>query len=138
VTVVGDRVRVQRDETRYRSKGTWPQFRGRVGTVVEINWDKRRPHLTEHGGMFGAIRPRPNGHIAAADGRDFTTWFHPWELCVISSGSGTAPVRHADGLAAAQCTVSDGAHLRPAGENQRSTATSGLALATAMRKRDSL
>jgi ribosomal protein L21E len=34
---VGDRVKIQRDETRYPSKGTWPQFRGKTGTVVEIN-----------------------------------------------------------------------------------------------------
>ena len=34
---VGDRVRIQRDETRYPSKGTWPHFRDKTGTVVEFN-----------------------------------------------------------------------------------------------------
>jgi ribosomal protein L21E len=34
---IGDRVRIERDETRYPSKGTWPRFRGKTGTVVEIN-----------------------------------------------------------------------------------------------------
>lgn len=29
---IGDRVRIERNETRYPSKGTWPQFRGRTGT----------------------------------------------------------------------------------------------------------
>ncbi len=57
---VGDRVRIERDETRYPSKGTWPRFRGRVGTVVEINADRQRPHLTEYGVAFGKVWPRPD------------------------------------------------------------------------------
>jgi len=44
---VADRVRIERDETGHPCKGTWPQFRGRTGTVVEINHDRKRPHLTE-------------------------------------------------------------------------------------------
>lgn len=46
---VGDRVRIERDETRHPSRGTWPWFRGKTGTVVEINRDRKRPHLTEYG-----------------------------------------------------------------------------------------
>jgi len=34
---VGDRVRIERDETRYPPRGTWPRFRGRRGTVVATN-----------------------------------------------------------------------------------------------------
>ena len=70
---VGDRVRIERDETRYPSKGTWPQFRGRIGTVVEIN-------LGEYGVVFGKVRkPRSNGSIAMAE----AVWFQPYELRVI-------------------------------------------------------
>jgi hypothetical protein len=36
VIKVGDKVRIERDETRHPSRGTWPQFRGKTGTVVEI------------------------------------------------------------------------------------------------------
>ena len=34
---VGDQVRVERDETKHPSKGSWPRYRGRVGAVVELN-----------------------------------------------------------------------------------------------------
>ncbi len=34
---VGVRVRIERDETRYPSKGTWPEFRGCTGTVTARN-----------------------------------------------------------------------------------------------------
>ena len=33
---IGDRVKIERDETRFWSKGTWPQFRGKTGTVVSL------------------------------------------------------------------------------------------------------
>jgi hypothetical protein len=48
------RVRIERDETRYRSKGNWPQFRGRTGTVVQAN-------LGEYGVVFGKVTPRTDG-----------------------------------------------------------------------------
>ena len=48
---VGSRVRVERDETLYPSRGTWPQFRGKTGTVVEVNRAGRGP--TEYGVGFG-------------------------------------------------------------------------------------
>ena len=54
---IGDRVVIERDETRYRSKGTWPQFRGRTGTVVQIN-------LGEYGVAFGKVTPRTDGRGA--------------------------------------------------------------------------
>jgi len=78
---VGDRVRVERDETRYPCRGTWPQFRGRTGTVVEVNADRQRPHLTEYGVSF-TKRDRA------------WAWFKVYELTVIGT---TAPVCHADG-----------------------------------------
>jgi ribosomal protein L21E len=33
---IGDRVVIEQDETRYRSKGTGPQFGGRTGTVIQV------------------------------------------------------------------------------------------------------
>jgi hypothetical protein len=88
---VGDRVRIERDETRYPSKGTWPRFRGRIGTVVEINVDRKRAHLTEYGVVFGAVRHLPDGSIRPANGRDVATFFKRHEMRVL------APQRHANG-----------------------------------------
>jgi hypothetical protein len=83
---VGDQVRIERDETRYPPKGTWPQFRSRTGTIVEVNVDRKRPHLTEYGVLFGKVRnPNKNGSIAA--GAE-TVWFKDYEL------HGVAPQRH--------------------------------------------
>jgi hypothetical protein len=84
---VGDRVRIERDESRYPSRGTWPQFRGRTGTVVEINVDRKRPQLTEYGVAFGKTRTRPDGSL---HGDDATTWFKAHELSALGS------VRHAE------------------------------------------
>lgn len=78
---VGDRVRIGRDETRYPSRGTWPQFRGRTGTVIEVNADRKRRHLTEYGVVFGATRERPNGSLAGGG----TTWFKAYEMCALAS-----------------------------------------------------
>ncbi|OBI79708.1 hypothetical protein A5664_01695 [Mycolicibacterium fortuitum] len=84
---VGDRVRIERDETRHPSRGTWPWFRGKTGTVVEINRDRKRPHLTEYGVVFGKVRsPRPSGSVAMAD----VAWFKSYEL---TSTRALAPVR---------------------------------------------
>lgn len=84
--VVGDRVRVERDETRYPSKGTWPQFRGRTGTVVEINEDRKHPHLTEYGVSFGKFTKAPTSHRrefnwSAAD----VVWFKLYEIAPLAS-----------------------------------------------------
>ena len=51
----GTPVRDERDEQRYPAKGTWAQFRGRTGTVVGINLDRDRPHLTEYAVCFGKV-----------------------------------------------------------------------------------
>lgn len=51
---VGTRVRIERDESRYPSRGTWPQFRGKTGTLLEINRAGRG--ATEYGIGFGAAR----------------------------------------------------------------------------------
>ena len=87
---VGDRVRIERDEQCYPSKGTWPQFRGRVGTVVEVNADRKRPHLTEYGVVFGKTRnPNKDGSIAAGAG---TTWFKVYELVPETCDAGAESV----------------------------------------------
>lgn len=83
---VGTRVRIERDETSYPSKGTWPQFRGRTGTVVEINEDRKRPHLTEYGVIFGKAKERPNRPGTFAwSGDESQTWFKAHEISVLAS-----------------------------------------------------
>ncbi|MGV0811744.1 hypothetical protein ABQF34_07245 [Mycolicibacterium boenickei] len=78
---VGARVRIERDETRYPSRGTWPQFRGKTGTVVEVNHDRKRPHLTEYGVIFGKVWPRPDRPgVLRWSGDDTITWFKAYEL----------------------------------------------------------
>lgn len=72
---VGTVVRIERDEVRFPSRGTWPEFAGRTGTVVEINDG-------EIGVVFGKVRrPRPNGSIAMAE----AVWFQPTEIRALAS-----------------------------------------------------
>ena len=91
---VGDRVRIERDETRRPCTGTWPQFRGRAGTVVEINHDRKRAHLTQSGVVFGATRRRPDGSLTG----NGVTWFKRWEMRALAAeshaerGGATRPV----------------------------------------------
>ena len=67
-------MRVERDETIYPSKGTWPKFRGKTGTIVEVN-------LGEYGVVFTKVRkPRSNGSIAMAE----AVWFQPHEVRVLA------------------------------------------------------
>lgn len=94
---VGGTVRIERDETVYPPKGTWSQFRGRIGTIVEINRDIKHAHLTEYGVVFGRARnPRANGSIAMAG----ATWFKYHELVAPAAerhGEPRKPVAHIDG-----------------------------------------
>jgi hypothetical protein len=78
---VGDRVRIERDEMRYPSKGTWPQFRGRTGTIVEIN-------LGEYGVVFGGVRPRTDGR-GRSRWSGPVTWFRDYELRTTGKASGS-------------------------------------------------
>jgi hypothetical protein len=77
---VGNRVRIERDETEHPSKGTWPQFRGKTGTVVEINRDRQRPHLTEYGVTFGKTYPRTDGSRGLWRDGEPVTWFKSYEI----------------------------------------------------------
>lgn len=82
---VGDVVRVERDESRYPSRGTWPQFRGRVGTVVEVNRDSKRPHLTEYGVVFEQVaerEDRPGNYVYSSFS---VTWFKIYELTICTA-----------------------------------------------------
>jgi hypothetical protein len=74
---VGDRVRIERDETRYPPKGTWPQFRDKTGTIVEIN-------LGEYGVSFGKVWPRPDRPGVYRWSDASLTWFQPHELRVMA------------------------------------------------------
>jgi hypothetical protein len=83
MTAVGDRVRIERDETRYPSKGTWPRFRGKTGTVVEMN-------LGEYGVVFGKVYPRTDGRGKFhRNTRTPIAWFQPHEVTPV--GAGTVP-----------------------------------------------
>lgn len=90
---VGDRVRVERDEVRYPSRGTWPQFQGKTGTVVEVNRDRKSPSLTEYGVVFGKVSARGDGRGRFNHG-SAVTWFKTYEVAAVSTRGG--PVRRAD------------------------------------------
>ena len=80
---IGDRVSIERDETRYPSKGTWPQFRGRVGTIVETN-------LGEYGVVFGKVRPRAD-RPGVYSWSGAVTWFQPHELTALARAPQSNP-----------------------------------------------
>jgi hypothetical protein len=76
---IGDRVKIERDETRYPSKGTWPRFRGKAGTVVEVN-------LGEYGVCFGKVTPRKSRPGSSDWDSADVAWFQPHELKVLARG----------------------------------------------------
>ena len=67
---VGIRVRTERDEKLRPAKGSWLTYRHRVGSIVNINVDKDRPHLTEYGVSF-------------SKSKSTEAWFKEWELTPI-------------------------------------------------------
>lgn len=76
----GARVRIERDETRWPSRGSWPRFRGRVGTIIEVNEDRCRPERTEYGVAFGGVsRHSRTGNLQGAGGCR-PAWFLAHEL----------------------------------------------------------
>jgi hypothetical protein len=79
VIKVGDKVRIERDETRHPSRGTWPQFRGKTGTVVEINRAGRGP--TEYGVCFTKVSPGgPRSKRAFTWDQASVAWFKRHEI----------------------------------------------------------
>ncbi len=81
---VGDKVRIERDEIRRPSGGTWSQFRGRIGTVVEISRDRNYPHLTEFGIVFNNPRLRVD-RPGLYDSSGPVTWFKIYEIVAVGS-----------------------------------------------------
>lgn len=73
---VGDLVRIERDEKRYPSMGTWPRYRGKPGVVVMLNQEDG-----EIGVEVGAARARyrPDGRGLQYDSAA-VAWFLPHEL----------------------------------------------------------
>lgn len=91
---IADLIRIERDETRHPSRGTWPQFRGRTGTVVEINADRARPHRTEYGVVFGKVGPRTDGRGKfVRSGNEPITWFKAHELVSWAASEGNTDGR---------------------------------------------
>lgn len=80
---VGDRVRIERDETRWPSQGSWPQYRGRVGTIVKIN-----PGVGEYGVVFG---PKRRASLLTPSGKPQgyhrVSWFLSHELVALEAAS---------------------------------------------------
>lgn len=89
---IGDRVIIERDNTCHPARGTWPQFSGRRGTVVEKNVDRKRPHLTEYGVCFGKVR---QGGVRSRRALDWSAadvvWFNADELTPISPRGSHCP-----------------------------------------------
>lgn len=78
---IGTKVRIERDETLYPSKGTWPKYRGKRGTVVENN-------IGEIGVVFGETWRDSRNRIRHDEG---ITWFQPYEISTpvrVPSGNG--------------------------------------------------
>jgi len=78
---VGARVRIERDETRFPSRGSWPRFRGKTGTVVETNRD-------EFGVVFGKVWPREDRPgVLRWSGQEPITWFRAHEIKQVARAS---------------------------------------------------
>jgi hypothetical protein len=83
---VGTRVVIERDENLFPCRGTWRELRGRLGTVVEINPDRRAGHLTEYGVIFGKVWPRTDRPgVLRWSGDDVVTWFRGHEIRGVGS-----------------------------------------------------
>jgi hypothetical protein len=82
---VGTRIRVERDESKYPSRGTWGQFRGKLGTVVEVN-------LGEYGVSFGKVTPRKSRPGSFDWNSADVAWFQPYELSAVSRRGSVAPL----------------------------------------------
>lgn len=78
---LNQRVRVQRDEEAYPSRGTWPRYRGQVGTVSRLN-----PEDDEYGIMFTPEGSSRTGGIVY--------WFKAWELAAITEQTFQGEVGH--------------------------------------------
>lgn len=74
---IGTRITVTRDETRWPSRGSWPRWRGRTGTVV--SGTSLEGSACEYGVVFGAVAQHPDGKPHAC-GSDSPVYFLRHEL----------------------------------------------------------
>jgi hypothetical protein len=84
--VVGDRVLIERDETLYPSRGSWPRYRGKVGTVVQVN-----SRDDEIGVVLGAPVKVRTDRPTMAYGDRTVVWFRPHELVGLGAASTDTP-----------------------------------------------
>jgi hypothetical protein len=122
---VGDSVRIERDESRYPSKGTWPQVDGRTGTVVEINRDREHPERTEWGVAFGTVTRRTDGR-GAFNNTGVVTWFKSYELVLIRREAAESQAERAGATPTVEARTCDrpGQPQRPGVRSSRAAAVS--------------
>lgn len=84
---VGDKVRVERDEQLYPSKGTWSQFAGKTGIVASVNRGRTETVIGRPVGMSKKLPAFPREvKIETEYGVSFTrgnhvdAWFQAHEL----------------------------------------------------------
>jgi hypothetical protein len=79
---VGDAVRVERDETLYPSRGTWPRYRNRPGFVVMVNREGGPSGEPEYGVILTTTRPpwRQDAPGQLSYDSGLVNWFRPHEL----------------------------------------------------------
>jgi hypothetical protein len=53
--------------------------------VVEVNQDRKRPHLTEYGVVFGKVRKPHSRTGSIVSGNEVTTWFKAHEIRGLAS-----------------------------------------------------
>jgi hypothetical protein len=105
VPAVGDRVKIERDEQLYPSKGTWPYYRGKTGTVVEHN-------LGEIGASFGKVTPTKDPVKAKRALRwepEDVHWFQPHE---VTATGRSIPAQSPQRAAGSPHNISEGYHTR--------------------------
>ena len=63
-------------------------------TIVEINADRKRQHLTEYGVVFGKTRSKPTSFGSISNGHP--VWFKEYELKPLKAKRDVALVSHSD------------------------------------------
>ena len=85
---VGDHVRIERDEVKYPSKGTWPRHRGLTGYVCVINTGGGPKVDGEWTDEFGVVLTTTRPAWRKEEGRehelaydsDAIKWFRDYEM----------------------------------------------------------
>lgn len=83
----GTRVRIERDETEYPSRGTWPMFKGRTATVTVVNRGYTRTVVGRPSGMSKKLPAFPREvkidteyGVSFGKGQGVDAWFRAHEL----------------------------------------------------------